>query len=188
MSKSKLSQVPEPILDPADASVEELAKALIATPQAQAMITQSGARSFNDLVGRDGLVSRMLRPLMQEMLNAEMTDHLGYPKHHPAGYLSGNSRNGVYQRTLRSTDGTLNLDIPRDRAGTFESGILPPYKQISAELEEKIIALYAYGNSTQDIVEFIAETYHGLEVSEGFVSQVTLSQPPYAKQVNKGLL
>ena len=182
MSKSKLSQVPEPILDPADASVEELAKALIATPQAQAMITQSGARSFNDLVGRDGLVSRMLRPLMQEMLNAEMTDHLGYPKHHPAGYLSGNSRNGVYQRTLRSTDGTLNLDIPRDRAGTFESGILPPYKQISAELEEKIIALYAYGNSTQDIVEFIAETYHGLEVSEGFVSQVTNSVLGLAKE------
>ncbi len=178
MSKPKLV----PATDPETASLEELAKALIATPQAQAMIQRSGAKTYSDLIGREGLATQMFGPLLQEMLNAEMTEHLGYPKHHPAGYLSGNNRNGSYGRTLRTSDGTLHLDVPRDRAGTFEPAILPPYKQISAELEEKIIALYAYGNSTQDIVEFIAETYHGLKVSEGFVSQVTNSVLELAKE------
>lgn len=153
-------------------SVSELAKALIATPQAQAMINQSGARSFDDLIGKEGLVAQMLKPLMQEMLAAEMTEHLGYPKHDPTGYLTGNSRNGSYQRTLRSSDGKLALDIPRDRAGEFSSTIVTSYKQVSTELEQKIIALYAYGTSTKDIVEFLLETY-GITISEGFVSQVT---------------
>jgi transposase-like protein len=109
---------------------------------------------------------------MQEMLEAEMTEHLGYPKHDPAGYLTGNSRNGSYQRTLRSSDGKLALDIPRDRTGEFSPTIVTSYKQVSTELEQKIIALYAYGTSTKDIAEFLLETY-GVEISEGFVSQVT---------------
>ncbi len=154
------------------ASVSELAKALIATPQAQAMIHQSGARSFDDLIGKEGLVAQMLKPLMQEMLEAEMTEHLGYPKHDPVGYLTGNSRNGSYQRTLRSSDGNLALNIPRDRTGDFSPTIVTSYKQVSTELEQKIIALYAYGTSTKDITEFLLETY-GVEISEGFVSQVT---------------
>jgi putative transposase len=153
-------------------SVAELAKALIATPQAQAMIAQSGASKFDDLIGRDGLVAQMLKPLMQEMLDAEMTEHLGYPKHDPSGYLTGNSRNGSYSRTLRSSDGVMNLDIPRDRDGEFRPKVVTSYKQVSSELEQKIIALYAYGTSTKDISEFLLETY-GVEISEGFVSQVT---------------
>lgn len=109
---------------------------------------------------------------MQEMLEAEMTEHLGYPKYHVDGYLSGNSRNGNYQRTLRSSDGPFTLDIPRDRNGDFESDTVPPYKQISSELEQKIISLYALGTSTSDIVDWINETY-GFEVSPGFISKVT---------------
>jgi putative transposase len=178
MSKPNVSNMPtqEP------SSFAELAKALIATPEAQAMIAKSGAKTYEDVVAKDGLAYQMIRPVLQEILNAEMTEHLGYPKYHPAGYLSGNNRNGSYGRSLRTSDGMLHLDVPRDRAGTFEPTVLPPYKQISAELEEKIIALYAYGNSTKDIVEFIAETYHGLEVSEGFVSQVTNSVLGLAKE------
>ena len=92
MPKSKSYPAPEPVLNPEESSVEELAKALIATPQAQAMIQQSGAKTYSDLIGRDGLASRMFGPLLQEMLNAEMTEHLGYPKHSPIGYLSGAGR------------------------------------------------------------------------------------------------
>lgn len=150
----------------------DLAKALIATPEAQAMLSQSGARKFDDLIGQHGLVAQMLKPLMQEMLDAEITEHLGYPKYNSAGYLTGNSRNGSYQRTLRSSDGHLALDIPRDRAGEFTPTVVTSYKQVSTELEQKIIALYAYGTSTKDITEFLLETY-GVEISEGFVSQVT---------------
>ena len=162
-------------------SIGDLAKALIATPEARAMLNQSGARKFDDLIGQDGLVAQMLKPLMQEMLEAEMTEHLGYPKHDSSGYLTGNSRNGSYQRTLRSSDGHLSLDIPRDRSGEFTPTVVTSYKQVSTELEQKIIALYAYGTSTKDITEFLLETY-GVEISEGFVSQVTNAVLGLAKE------
>lgn len=162
-------------------SLADLAKALVATPEAQAMLAQSGAKRFEDLVGKDGLVAQMLRPVMQEMLEAEMTEHLGYPKHDPSGMLSGNNRNGSYQRTLRTSDGHMSLDIPRDRAGTFEPRTVLPYKQVSSELEQKITYLYAIGTSTADIAEFIYETY-GAEISEGFVSNVTNAVLVHAKE------
>jgi len=152
--------------------ISELAKALVASPQAQAMLEQSGAKRYEDLIGKDGLIAQMLKPLMLEMLDAEMNEHLGYPKHDPSGYLTGNSRNGSYQRTLRSSEGPFTLDIPRDRNGDFNSEVVPPYKQISSELEQKIISMYAFGTSTADIVDWIHETY-GFEVSSGFISKVT---------------
>lgn len=149
-----------------------LCKALIATPEAKAVIKQSGARKFEDLVGGNGLVATMLKPLMQEIVDAEMTECLGYEKHDVSGYNSGNNRNGSYTRTLRSSDGPFTLDMPRDRAGNFSSAVVPPYKQISSDLEQKIIFLYAVGTSTADIVGFLNETY-GFEVSQGFISSVT---------------
>src|SRR5471030_2499111 len=101
MSKPNVSNMPaqEP------SSFAELAKGLIATPEAQAMIAKSGAKTYEDVVAKDGLAYQMIRPVLQEILNAEMTEHLGYPKYHPAGYLSGNNRNGSYGRTLRTSDG-----------------------------------------------------------------------------------
>jgi putative transposase len=180
MTKVKSAIAVEPVNEPA--GIGELMKALIATPEAQAILERSDIKTYNDLFRRDNPASQMVGHLLQEMLNAEMTEHLGYPKHHPAGYLTGNSRNGTYPRTLKTTAGALELEMPRDRSGTFEPHVLPPRKQISAELEETITALYAYGTSTKDIVEFIAETYHGLEVSEGFVSQVTNSVLELARE------
>lgn len=158
-----------------------LCKALIATPEAKAVIAKSGARKFEDLVGRDGLVATMLKPLMQEIVDAEMTEHLGYEKHDVSGYNSGNNRNGTYTRTLRSSDGPFTLDIPRDRVGNFTSAVVPSYKQISSDLEQKIIFLYAVGTSTADIVGFLNETY-GVEVSQGFISSVTEKVLALAKE------
>jgi len=149
---------------------DELAAALVATPQVQTALRS--VSSYDDLVGGEGLIARMLKPLMQELLDAEMTEHLGYPKHDVSGYLTGNSRNGSYERTMRGSDGNLTLDIPRDRQGDFSSTIVQPYKQVSTELEQKITSLYAFGTSTADIVGFLKDTY-GVEVSTGFISQVT---------------
>lgn len=167
--------------DPPVASLADLARALVATPEAQAMLAQSGAKRFEDLIGRNGLVAQMLKPVMQEMLEAEMTEHLGYPKHDSSGMLSGNNRNGSYRRTLRTSDGHMTLDIPRDRNGEFLSKTVLPYKQISSELEQKITYLYAIGTSTADIAEFIYETY-GVEISDGFVSTVTNAVLVHAKE------
>jgi putative transposase len=167
--------------DQPTASLADLARALVSTPEAQAMLAQSGAKRFEDLIGRNGLVAQMLKPVMQEMLEAEMTEHLGYPKHDASGILSGNNRNGSYERTLRTSDGHMTLDIPRDRAGAFQPKTVLPYKQVSSELEQKITYLYAIGTSTADIAEFIYETY-GAEISEGFVSNVTNAVLAHAKE------
>ena len=159
---------------------DELAAALIATPQVQAALRQ--VNGYSDLVGKDGLIAGMLKPIMQELLNAEMTEHLGYPKHDPSGYKTGsNSRNGSYGRTLRGSDGPFTLEMPRDRNGDFKSDVLPPYKQISSELEQKVINLYGVGNSTEDIVSFLYDTY-GVEISTGFISQVTQKVLELAKE------
>ncbi len=178
MRKPKASKSPD---DQEPTSIAELAKALVATPEAQAMLRQSGAKRFEDLIGKDGLVAQMLKPVMQEMLEAEMTEHLGYPKHDASGYLTGNNRNGSYERTLRTSDGSMTLDMPRDRNGSFTAKTVLPYKQVSSELEQKITYLYAIGTSTADIAEFIHETY-GFEISEGFVSNVTNAVLVLAKE------
>jgi len=149
---------------------DELAAALVATPQVQAALRS--VNSYDDLVGGEGLIARMLKPLMQELLDAEMTEHLGYPKHDVSGNLTGNSRNGSYERTMRGSDGAITLSMPRDRNGNFSSTVVQPYKQVSSELEQKITSLYAFGTSTADIVSFLNETY-GVTVSTGFISQVT---------------
>ncbi len=166
---------------PGETSVADLARALVATPQAREMLARSGAKSLEDLVGKDGLVAQMLKPLMQEMLDAEMTEHLGYPKHDASGYLTGNNRNGSYERTLRTSDGYMTLNVPRDRNGDFQPKTVLPYKQISSELEQKITYLYGIGSSTSDIADFIYETY-GFEISDGFVSTVTNKILTYAKE------
>ncbi len=149
---------------------DELAAALVATPQVQSAL--SSVNSYNELIGGEGLIARMLKPLMQELLDAEMTEHLGYPKHNAGGYLTGNSRNGSYKRSLRTSDGNISLEMPRDRNGEFNSSLIQPYKQVSTELEQKITSLYAFGTSTADIVDFLKDTY-GIEVSTSFISKVT---------------
>lgn len=158
------------LINPDSDCYAELAAALVATPQVQTALRS--VSSVDDLIGGNGLIASMLKPLMQELLDAEMTEHLGYPKHNTAGYLTGNNRNGSYERTLRSSDGVIPLSVPRDRNGDFSSSVVTPYKQVSSELEQKITSLYAFGTSTTDIVSFLQETY-GVEVSTGFISQVT---------------
>ena len=111
---------------------DELAAALVATPQVQTALRS--VSSYDDLVGGEGLIARMLKPLMQELLDAEMTEHLGYPKHDASGNLTGNSRNGSYERALRGSDGNLRLDVPRDRNGNFSSTVIQPYKQLRRAL------------------------------------------------------
>ena len=76
-----------------------------------------------ELLGQNGLVKQLTKKLVERMLQAEMTDHLGYEKHDPAGRGSGNSRNGSSGKTLKSEHGPIPIEVPRDRRGTFEPQI-----------------------------------------------------------------
>lgn len=110
---------------------------------------------------------------VEEMLKAELDDHLGYEKHSPEGRNSGNSRNGSYKKKVKTESlGDLALNIPRDRNSEFDPVLIPKGQRMSDKLEEAIIGMYGRGMTTSDISEHVKEVY-GVEVSEGTISNVT---------------
>jgi transposase-like protein len=109
---------------------------------------------------------------VQQMLQAEMDEHLGYEKYSSKGFHSGNSRNGTSQKTLKTSVGDIPVDIPRDRNSEFEPVVVPKYQTISEKIENAIIGMYSRGMNTRDVEEQIKEIY-GVDVSETTVSNIT---------------
>ena len=106
------------------------------------------------------------------MLKAEMDEHLGYEKHSPEGINSGNSRNGMNKKTLKTSVGDVPIEVPRDRNSEFNPIVVPKHKTISEKIEQAIVGMYSRGMATRDIEEQIREIY-GIEVSETTVSNLT---------------
>src|SRR5512143_446818 len=132
----------------------------------------SSAESIDDFFGRDGIFARLFSKTLEQMLEAELTTHLGYEKYAAKGRKSGNSRNGKYKRQVRTSGGHTEIAVPRDRNGEFEPKILHKYESSSNELEDKIVTLYAKGMTPGDIRGSLSEMY-GVEVSEATISAVT---------------
>ena len=132
----------------------------------------ASAKSLDDFFGKDGIFARLFADTLEQMLEAELTAHLGYPPHAPQGRNSGNSRNGKRSRNLRTSNGDTTIQVPRDRTSTFHSPLLAPYQTSTNELEDKSIGLYAKGVSTRDIQATLHELY-GVEVSAATISSVT---------------
>ena len=130
------------------------------------------AKSMDDFFGRDGIFARLFAKTLEEMLEAELTEHLGYEKHDGRGRNSGNNRNGSYQKKVRTSSGQTVINVPRDRNGSYEPQVVQKYSANTNELEEKILGLYAKGVSTRDIEETLNELY-GVTVSASTVSAVT---------------
>ncbi len=126
--------------------------------------------SIDDFFGKEGVFSRLFARTMEEMLEAELSEHLGYEKYEAQGRNSGNSRNGKRDTTLRTSAGDQKIRVPRDRNGEFQSPLLDQRR--SNELERKITALYAKGTTTRDIQETIADLY-GVEITAATVSAIT---------------
>jgi len=105
-----------------------------------------------DLLGKDGLIKELTARLAWgRALDAELTDHLGYAKHHPAGRGSGNSRNGHGKKTLQTDGGPVEITVPRDRKGDFEPRLVPKRQSRMPSFDEKVISLYARGMTTREI-------------------------------------
>jgi putative transposase len=133
----------------------------------------SGVSSPDDLLGDGGVFRRLKKALMERALGAELTHHLGYEKGAaPAGRANGNSRNGHSAKTVLTGDGTIDLSIPRDRAGTFEPVLVPKGVSRLDGFDDKIISLYARGLSVREIQAHLKEMY-GTEVSPDLISRVT---------------
>jgi transposase-like protein len=120
----------------------------------------------------DAVMRRFKKALVERMLGGELTHHLGYP---PGGIRpsdSTNQRNGTGGKTVLTEEGPLDLDIPRDRHGTFEPQLIPKHARRFTGFDEKILALYARGMTVREIQAFLAEMY-AVEVSPDLVSTVT---------------
>jgi len=130
------------------------------------------AKSIDDFFGKEGIFARLFADTLEQMLDAELTAHLGYPRHAPEGRNSGNSRNGKRTRNLRTSTGDTTIQVPRDRNSTFQSPLLDAYQTSTNELEDKIIAFYAKGMSARDIQDTLHDAY-GVEVSAATISTVT---------------
>jgi putative transposase len=119
--------------------------------------------------------NKQLRKMTVEAaLGAEMEEHLGYSKHSTEGHNTGNSRNGYSSKTLKGDHGEVDIEVPRDRNGSFEPQIVRKGQTRLTEFDDQILALYARGQTTRDIVATFKEMY-GANVSATLISKVTES-------------
>lgn len=125
-----------------------------------------------DILGEQGLLKRLSKAVLERALGAELTDHLGYEKHDPAGYGSGNARNGTTEKTLKGKNGEITIEVPRDRKGTFEPQMVKKHQTRFDGFDDKILSMYARGMTTRDIQGHLEEIY-GVEVSPALISNVT---------------
>src|SRR5512141_307252 len=126
----------------------------------------------DDLIGGNGLLKRLTKKLVEGALGAEMTHHLGYEKHDVAGQGSGNSRNGASSKTLKGDFGEVEIEVPRDRNGSFEPKIVGKHQRRFTGFDDKILSMYARGMSTREIQGHLAEIYQ-VEISASLISEVT---------------
>jgi len=132
----------------------------------------SGVESPEDLLGDKGLMKELKVRLMERMLGAELTEHLGYEPHCEPDSEQTNRRNGASRKVLKGNDGAVPIDIPRDRDGSFEPELIQKGQTRIDGMDDKIIGLYAAGLSTRDIRAHLEEVY-GLKVSADLISRVT---------------
>jgi hypothetical protein len=125
-----------------------------------------------ELTGDDGLLTALVRQVLQKGLEVEMTDHLGYQPHAVEGRGSGNSRNGSYPKTVTTDIGQVDLQVPRDRNASFDPVTVPKGQRRLDGLTGNIISLYAKGLTTGDIQAHLAEIY-GTDVSRDTISRIT---------------
>jgi putative transposase len=125
-----------------------------------------------DMIGENGLLKQLTKALLERAMQAELTGHLGYEKHDPAGHNSGNSRNGASRKKLKGDFGEIELETPRDRNGTFEPKIVERHQTRWTGFDDKIVSMYSRGMSTRDIQSHLEEMYR-VDVSPALISTVT---------------
>jgi putative transposase len=153
---------PTPAVPATSAIPLELVDGLMAKVQADGL----------ELLGEGGVLAELTKVILERALSEELTDHLGYERGDRGGWGSGNSRNGTTPKRVLTEVGAVDLDVPRDRAGTFEPVIVPKGATRLERFNANVVALYARGLSTRDIRRELKRMY-GVEVSPDLVSRIT---------------
>ncbi len=125
-----------------------------------------------EIIGENGLLQQLTKAVLHRALQAEMTLHLGHEKHATVSNKAGNARNGSSLKTIKGEFGTMPIDIPRDRDGSFEPVIIPKGQTRFPGFDDRVISLYSRGLTTREIQGHLEEIY-GVEVSPALISIVT---------------
>ena len=143
------------------------------------ILSAANVQSMDDI---QNLFKETIAEFMESSLESELDEELGYEPYDIKNKTTDNSRNGHSKKTLRTSMGKVEIDVPRDRNGDFEPKLLPKNQSsISQDMENKIISMYAKGMSTSDIETHIRDIY-GLDVSDSTVSRITDKILPEAKE------
>ncbi|MGH7341329.1 MAG: IS256 family transposase, partial [Candidatus Rokuibacteriota bacterium] len=132
----------------------------------------AGAKTPEEITGADGLLTRLTKRLVERAMDAELTEHLGYERGQAPPGGVGNARNGITEKTVHTEHGSVRIEQPRDRGGSFSPQIVPKHQRRFAGFDERIIAMYARGMSVRDIQAHLRELYH-VEVGHDLISRVT---------------
>ncbi|BCJ55907.1 IS256 family transposase [Actinoplanes sp. NBRC 14428] len=153
----------EPAAGPADAVTDE---------QLIAMLVDRARGDGLKLTGEGGLLQQLTKRVLESALDGEITDHVGYDKHDPAGRGSGNTRNGSRTKTVLTDVGPVEVRVPRDAAGTFEPQIVRKRQRRLTGVDDMVLSLSAKGLTHGEIAAHLAEVY-GAEVSKQTISTIT---------------
>ena len=132
----------------------------------------AGARTEEEIAGQGGLLSQLTKRLVERAMEVELTDHLGYEPHQEPPGGAGNTRNGSTPKTLITEHGSVEINTPRDRAGSFDPQIVRKRQRRFEGFDDKILAFYSRGMSTRDIEAHLEEIY-GVKVGRDLISKVT---------------
>lgn len=155
-----------------DAAVEPGRGEPVLSPEALDELMAKVDANGLELLGPDGVLAGITKAVIERALDEERTHHLGYERGDPAGRGSGNSRNGTFLKTVLTDIGAVDIDVPRDRNGTFDPALIPTGSTRLAGFNDRIISLYAGGMTTRDIRRHLGQIY-GVEVSPDLISRVT---------------
>jgi transposase-like protein len=155
------------------AADDELASDVIDDELVDRLLAQADADGA-ELLGPEGLLTDLTRRVLERALDEELTAHLGYERGDPAGRGSGNSRNGSTPKTLLTDAGAVGLDVPRDRAGTFDPKIVPKGSRRLDGFNDMVLSLVANGMTMRDVQAHLFDIY-GVEVSPELISKITES-------------
>jgi putative transposase len=152
-------------------AVEEAVARPVDETIAQELVERARSEGV-ELVGPGGLLTGLTKTVLETALEAELDEHLGYPKHAAAGRNTGNSRNGTRSKTVLTEVGEVELQVPRDRDGSFEPKLVKKRQRRMSGVDELVISLAAKGLTTGEVAAHLADVY-GAEVSKDTISRIT---------------
>ncbi len=152
-------------------TIEPMAAQIDQQQLAQELVEKARADGV-ELVGPGGLLSGLTKSVLETALETEMSEHLGYDKHDPAGRNGGNSRNGARSKTVLTEIGPVQIEVPRDRDGSFDPQIVRERQRRLDGIDQIVLSLTARGLTTGDIAAHFAEVY-GARVSKDTISKIT---------------